>query len=191
MSKTSQQLVGSSHLYLATQVARYTQLLTISLRADLWHCANSASCFRSFLRTNMSVKWLPIYHKYHNIPGSYNIMIWYDMIYIYIKLRWMNQNPQIFTSPRISPGFFGIPRKPGGPGEPRPRMASPLGATTSRSSPWAWTVTQATGWGPRGAMEAMKDGSRVKDGIKWATFIQSYDQLSEYLQISGSVWSVS
>ena len=37
MSKTSQQLVGSSHLYLATQIARYTQLLTISLRADLWH----------------------------------------------------------------------------------------------------------------------------------------------------------
>ena len=82
MSKTSQQLVGSSHLYLATQIARYTQLLTISLRADLWHCANSASCFRSFLRTNMSVKWLPIYHKYHNMPESYNIMIWYD-IYIY------------------------------------------------------------------------------------------------------------
>ena len=28
----------------------------------------------------------------------------------------MNQNPSIFTSPRNSPGFFGIPRKPGGPG---------------------------------------------------------------------------
>ena len=70
------------------------------------------------------------------------------------------------------------------------RMDSPLGATTSRSSPWAWTVTQATGWGPRGAMEAMKDGSRVKCPI----FIQRYgryDQLSEgCLQISGSVWSL-
>ena len=57
---------------------------------------------------------------------------------------------------------LGLPRNVAFP----PRMASPLGATTSRSSPWAWTVTQATGWGPRGAMEAMKDGSRVKDGVK-------------------------
>ena len=74
----------------------------------------------------------------------------------------MNQHPEIFVSRKHLQDSLGLPGNVAFP----PRMDSPLGATTSRSSPWAWTVTQATGSGPRGAMEAMKDGSRVKDGIK-------------------------